>query len=333
MPGISSVHVDQPLKDLALAQVPVGEYATRRVLKPMMVGKQSDKIWELGAETFVTAAPATGKELFLVAPGTPYPRVEYSVTTSDAYFCQKRGLEIAVPDELDANYDSPQMHRAIRTAIVMMSLESAAEQRRVALLTSTSTLPNAAPAAKWDADAANPWADRDTAIEYFRSKGLWHPSTTDLVCVVGLKAWHRFRHNPGLTDKIKGVRDASMPTAEDWRRYLDVDEFIIHADTYNTARDGQTPTFSDMWPDYAGFYVVPKDGAGGGQSLPPGVGPQVGRSFVWRGPDNGDSNTGYGVRKYRDDTRDAWISKVRHHVDEGILQTDAAYLFTDLTAA
>jgi len=320
---------------MAIAQVPIDDYIGMQVLKPMRVGKQSDDLWQFSQGTFFTAAAQAGRELYLVGPGAPYPRIDYDVSTTDAYRCRKYGLEIVCPDEEDANYDSPEMHRAVKASIVLMNLLSAHEQRCVTLLTDVSTTfasYTATPTAKWDADGADPFADRITAVESMKGGGNYNPRVNDLICVIGEAAWLRCQRNEAVIGRMKHVRDALVTTEEDWQKYLQVDKFLVHRGTYNTAKPGQDVSISDMWPDYIGFYSAPKDGPTG-SALPAGVAPGLGRSFIWPGPNNGDGETGYMTKRYRDETIDSWIVKGNHHTDVAVWQARAGYVFTDVSAA
>jgi len=327
MPTPYQVHVDAPLTQYTLAKRPITAYIGHQILKPASVEKESGKIFTYGDDTFFTTAGASGQRLYQHAPGADYAKVNYDVTSTSTYFCEDYGLEIPVTFREIANADKPINPLSNGGAIIMGHLANAQEQRYATLLldsTTTFSSYTGTPAAQWDAALAVPFDDRCTAVESMMENGSYDPMIHDLVCEIGIQGWHLAQRNGDLIDSISGVRDASIITEEDFRKYLQVDKLFIGRGTYNTAKKGQSISLGYIWDgDKVGFYAVPKGNPGEAMSV-------LGATNVWTKENGGSGPLGFAFDRFKLMKQKRYDVVGNHCVDELITMASCGYVFTNV---
>jgi hypothetical protein len=332
MPAGHRIRFDEPLAGLASATMPVEEYVGLQVLKARETKAQTGKLWAYGAGTFFRPAVATGRTAGLVAPGSVYERIEFDVSTSDLYSCEKYGLEAVVTDEEFAaaqQQGQPISNiREFKSNLILRHLLNWTEQRNAALLFDTSTTfasYTSTPTAKWDTDDADPWNDRLTAYESIKGHGYWNRSTCEFVCLMGDEVWQRTRRNPAL---LAAVNDQIMTTTnkitpELFAQYLEVDKVLIGSGTYNSSQDDGSETVANIWGDYAGFYMVPKN-------VQNHVGGILGLSLFYTGV-GGALPYGYMNERYLERAADGEVVKGRHYHDPVVKDAGCGFVFSDMT--
>ena len=327
MPTPYQVHVDAPLTSMSLAKAPITDYIGLRILKPMSVVKESDKLFTYGDDTFFTTAGASGQRLYQHAPGADYAKVEYDITSTQTYFCEDYGLEIPVPIKVIKNADKPLQPLSTAGAIVAGHLLNAQEQRFSTLLqdsTTTFSSYTSTPAAQWDAAAPIPFDDRNTAVQSMMENGSYNPVVHDLICVMGIKGWHLAQRNADLIDSIKGTRDASVITEEDFRKYLQVNQLLIGRGTYNTAKKGQSISLDYIWDgDKVSFFAVPKGSPGDAMAT-------LGATFTWTAENGGAMPTGMAMDRFLLKKQKRYDVVANHCVDEIVLMASCGFIFTNV---
>ena len=334
MPAPHRVRVDLPLAGIASAAMPVEDYVGLQILKPRLTGAQSGKLWAYSDDTFFRAAVATGRTDGLVAPGSAYERIEFDVSASDMYFCDKFGLEAVVTDEEAAEAKAQGRPisdmRAFKAQLILGYLLNMMEQRIAGLLFDTSTTFSSytgTPAAQWDTDTADPYDDRITAYESIKGAGKWNPAKCDFVLLMGDVVWQRVRRNPALLDAIKSTQMATSKriTPELFAQYMDVDKVLIGGGTYNSSKDDGSITVANIWGDYAGFYMVPRN-------VQNHVGPLLGMSLLWDA-NGGALPYGYTTERYDERNADGEVVKGRHYHDPVVSDASCGYVFSNVTSA
>ena len=189
------------------------------------------------------------------------------------------GLEDPVPirdinaaRDQGANFD-PLAGATERTSILV----KLAHEKRVADLvfeTGSYTAGNQtalATASKWDKSAATPVDDVLTALD----KPLIRPNTA----VFGQPAWTRFRQHSDVVDAVKSVggSPAGVVSRQQVAAVLELDQVLVGRTFYNSARKGQSESYSYLWGKNCALLHVNQD-----VKSAQGTMPTFGMTAVWK---------------------------------------------------
>ena len=195
-----------------------------------------------------------------VSPHAMPNEIQWKVS-EDNYSVEDRAFGMWVSNEEVENADAPLRPLMNATESLTDRLELAQERRVAQLIMSSSTyvtsrVLNLTGEARWNGNAAHPITNVLDVIE----RPLMHANTL----VFGHEAWTAFRQHISVLRAVKGYnnsRDASvggLATKDEVKALLGVDNILVGSCRYNSAKKGQTESFSYVWgKSVAALYVNP----------------------------------------------------------------------------
>jgi len=266
-----SLHVDKYLSNVAINYRPQGMIAD--LIFPMVgVGNQSDLI-----KTYSQA------DLFRIeddkrSPGTQANRIQLQVG-SDFYFANNYALkgEVTVEDRKNAD---PAFIRDLEATKVMNIKDKLMMQWELRLSSIVTNATNVNTiylvGSAWaDYTNSNPWADVNTALDYFWDSTGYKANNI----LFGEEAWRNAKRNDTIINKTKstGVDGGDMDATESQVAALfGVDRVLVGAGQYNSADEGQGLSLTSLWGDDVFIYYAP--------TRPNLETPSYGYSFRWTKP-------------------------------------------------
>lgn len=240
----------------------------------------------------------------------------------DSYATKERGAECPVDDRLAKMYrhyfDAEQV--AARRAVDRVLRNQ--EKRIADAIFNTTTFGSATNVSnEWD-DHANATPVDDvlaSKLRVYAACGLWPDSL-----IITRATYLHLRECAQIVDRLKyaGIWDPSRPvTVEALAQVFDLRQVLVAGGTKNTANEGQTAAFSEIWNDeYAAVCKVAET-----NDI---AEPCLGRTFHWTAD---GSMIDCLVETYRDETARADIVRARHEVAEKIIYTEAIDLIGNVT--
>ena len=239
MPVQGTTYVDAVLTQFSL-KYRNSEYIADRVAPIVPVTKTSGKYFVYGRENFTIPES-------LRAPGTLSSTVGWSVST-DEYQCYEYALndliDEIIRDDADASLNIEQSTVEYLTDMILLGRE-----KRVAdLVTNASTFANTEPNPNWNEASCTPIADVEAACEAMRKACGRRPNLMVLPGAVfsSLKTCDEI-----LATLKSGVAKVSVELLQD---LFGIPEILIANAVYNTAKEGDTESLSDVWGDTVGLY-------------------------------------------------------------------------------
>jgi hypothetical protein len=256
------------------------------------------------------------------APRAAYNQSDWTFDT-DTFNCQDHGWTELLDDEERRLYqylfDAETVSVERATQIIMMNHEI----RSAALLFNTGNFSNTAVSVEWSTPAtATPHKDVTiTGFNNMKAVGGIKPN----VGVCSDTVFRNLVNTAEVKDALKYTDPIEMGGAEAQKRaiamYFGLKEMFVGDAVKNTAKKGQTAVIGDIWDDE--YFMLAR--VANTQDLKE---PQVGRTFLW----TTDSPGMLVTESYRveDNRSDAY--RVRHNVDEAIINAASGYLLTNITA-
>lgn len=286
-----------------------------RILPVFEAGEESGKFGKIPVEQLLQS-PETRR-----APGTGYGRGNWKFTT-DSYACEEHGWEEPVDDreaKVYANYFDAEVVSAARALDIVLRNH---EIRIATAIFNSSTWTPTSVTNEWDdASNATPLTDVETAVQAVHAAcGMW-PNAL----IINRKVFRNLRNVDQIVDRVKyqGYMDARAGniTAQAMAEAFDLDQIIIAGSSKNSANEGQSVSFANIWSDeYAMVAKIART-----QDVRE---PCLGRNFHW----SADGSTiGGTVETYRDESVRGNIVRVRHDVDEKVIMTECAQLLDNIT--
>ena len=235
---LSSIHVDQPLSNLAI-QYRNEELVADRVFPQLPVAKLSGKYFVYTkSDKFTQLAPLTSHN-------GDVSESAFGVTTSD-YDCLSYALMQFISREVQENADSPidPLADAVENITAQLMLDR--EIKLAAQLFSTSVVTNntdLTAGTKWTSAASEPISQIFTAIDSI--VGVPGPFSV----LFGRAAWKSFRTHPDVLSSIQYTKGGVAASEADVASFFGFEDVIIGRGSKNTALPGQTASYSDIWGD------------------------------------------------------------------------------------
>jgi hypothetical protein len=286
MPDRSDIHVDQPLTNLAVAYSPRKFNMIADKIVPIVpVDKDSDKYFTYTQKDRFTL-PETVR-----GPKGKANEVDWSVS-NDTFSCVDHALAEFISDKEGANADEPINLLEDTTEFVVDLLLLKREKEIADALTTSgnygaSYRTTLTGTDQWSDDSSDPIGAIDTA-----KAALFYPANT---IVLGKQVYDALRRHPQLLDHVKGgatSRDAAKIGIEQMKAIFELENILVGDGKYNASNKAQTASYSYVWGKYAILaYVDPN-------SRP--------KTVSWRKLFSYSAygyNSGYRVRRYRDETR------------------------------
>lgn len=245
-----------------------------------------------------------------------YNRADFQVEDVD-YATTERGLEGRLGDD-DRSKFASDFDAELETAqTVEARLLREQEIRTMDLLFNTTTwtgsdLYTDNSGAPWDAAGSDAIGHVQAAKEKVRRMTGMDPGTL----LIGKVTWDNLKANTEILDRIKGVvivtQDVLRQTIAG---ILGVDRILVGQGVYNSAAEGGTISVTDIWADDYAMVAVT---ASGNRITEP----CLGRTILW----TGDSPENTTVEEYREEQTRSNVFRIRHHVEEKILDAYFAHL-------
>ena len=312
MPESSALHIDAVLSNLSI------QYINEQLIWPFLmpqikVGKRSDKYYQYNkADTYKIPNDQIGP--------TAMPNEHTWGLSNENYSVVDHALGDWLAQEAIDNSDNPLQPEIDTNDFLNLWLELAQEQRVANKVFAAATYPSGNKVQlsgndQWGGSTDDPIDDITEAIEacFVRANTL----------VFGQAVWKKFRKLSEILDAVKGTSryqgsPGGLATAPEVAGLFEVDRVLVGRARYNSAKEGQTPSYARLWGKHcAALYVAPSPGA---KSITFGLTisemlKQTQRDF--------DKKRGI---------KGAHYFKVAWNSDEKIIASDVGYLIEDAVA-
>lgn len=317
MPQHSDLHIDRPLTNYAV-EYRNAAFIAAEVAPFVPVNNKSD--------SFVTFNKA---DKFSLPEDLRGPKDEANQATwgtgSGSYACKDRALKDFISDAMLANADA-NINPMERTTGFLTDLILLGFEKRVADLaftyanyaTSGLRVTIAGDDQFSSPATSDPIGVIDTAVN-----ACFMPANT---LIMGKAVYDVLKRHPQLLDHVKGgstSNNAAKVTLQNMAEIFEVDRILVGASKYNTAKKGQTASFSYLWGDsVVAAYIDPAVSLDNLTAW---------KTFRWI---QESTDAGYKVRRYRDEKRGGGGNEieVEMSVDEKAVCTDLAYIIYDCLA-
>ncbi|MFZ5998057.1 MAG: hypothetical protein ACOYW7_11315 [Nitrospirota bacterium] len=312
MPEPKALHKDAVLSNLSL------KYRNEAMLWPLVmpvvkVNKRSDVYYVYNkADSFKLVDDKMG-------PKSLANEHDWGVADQN-YSVKDHGVADWLPQEAINNADNPLQPEIDTNDFLNMLLDIAQEKRVADIVMAAASYPTGnkvqiSGTDQWGGSTDDPIDDVMTAVE-----GCFQRANT---LVFGLDAWLKFRKLPEILDAVKAVAGASlkggMASAQEVAQLFEVERVLIGRPRYNSAKEGQTASYSRIWDpkNVAALYVDPNPGI---KTITFGVSFSESLRATYR---DFDGKRGINGAHY---IRPAWNS------DEKVIASDCGYLIEDAIA-
>lgn len=255
MPEPRNLHQDAVLTNLSL------KYRNAAMIWPFVlpevkVGKRSDKFYKYNkADSYTLPDDKIG-------PKSLPNEYDWGVST-DNYSVKDHALGDWLPQEEIDNSDNP-LQPEVDTNDFLNGLLDVAQEKRVAdLVFAAGSYPvgnkvQLSGTGQWGQSADDPIGNILTAIEtcFMRANTI----------VMGADAWMVFRKLPEVLDAVKGSTryqgsPGGLATVAECAGLFEVENWLVGRGRYNTAKPGQTASYSRLWGKHcAALHVPPSPG-------------------------------------------------------------------------
>lgn len=285
-----------------------------RVFPPLPVDERNGQYPRL---TIESAAMLASDDVKRRGPTADYARKDRK-WISDTYSCIEYGLEGLLGDDT-VNDLSRFFDAEATTARLTQTDLLLAHERRVAGAVinegNFAAITGSTAYTEANIEVLDLGLDVDLAKEAIRKRGeSVNPSR--LVCVIPGSLWPVVRASKKLQQRVFGLSrsaDTRPLTPAEMAEALEVREVLIGRSVYNSAKEGKTPSLTDVWANSHIWVGQATDGdlmAGG-----------AGRTMFWR--QDGNLVT---VESYRVDSKRSTAIRVRHTTDEKITNANTGQL-------
>jgi hypothetical protein len=134
------------------------------------------------------------------------------------------------------------------------------------------------------------------------------------VFAMGRDVWTKLKNHPDLLERIKYTQKGVM-TEDLLAGLIGVERVLVGEALYNTALEGETASYSFIWPNNAILMYVPR--------APGLMVPAAGYTFTWMQR---------AVETYRREEAKSTVYRAEQHYDVKVTAPDAGYEFIDAVA-
>jgi len=300
MPEVSDVYVDQILTNISIQYKNSG-FVADQIFPIVGVKKDSGKyfIYEKSGRFTI---PKT-----LRAPKSESRQVDWKVSTG-SYSAEEYALNDLIDDRERDNAAEP-LNLEFDTVEFLTDLILLDYEKRVVdIVTDTSQITQNVTLSgtnQWsDYANSNPIDDIETGKSTIAKAIMQDPN----VLVLGREVYDKLKHHPDILDRIKYTQKG-VATPDLLASIFDIEKVLVANSIYNTAKEGQTPSYTYLWGKNALLaYVSPT----------PGVRKvSLGYTFVSRKRQ---------VRKARDEKKHSTWIEVSVVQDEKLVAASCGYL-------
>ncbi len=312
MPDISTVHLDQFLTNISIAYQNATFYG-RQLFPIVPVARQTNKY------------PIFGKERFKLYDDSRRPGDEALERpawrlSNDLYFCDGHAQKEAIPDELKANSDVPDIE--IQTTEDLSDSIWLRHEKAVFdnIFGTGSGIPNTtlSGTSQWS-DFTN--SDPINAVETQKSTIFKNTAKVPNTLLVSYPVFLQLRQHPRILDRFKYTQTAVL-MPDHLRTAFDVQNFWVAGALKDTANQGQAAALDFIWGKNALLAYVPEQAGRRVVAL--------GYTFAWLY--DGGTNQGFLVKRYREEKRTADFIEVQVYYDPKVVVAQAGYAWLNAVA-
>ena len=319
-PTQQQVHAVNTLDNFSIAYLQAQSEYIAAAISPMVpVVKQTDRYFIASKADFFR------DELKLRAPGTPFAKIGFGLTT-DTFYCEQYAAEFPLPDEiaegsdLDLERDGVELitqKALIRWEALMAAKVFAAGWTGQADQTGVAAGPVGAQFLQFDQGGAIPLDILETAIQAVKVACGTKPNTV----AMGADVWAKLKVHADLKDIIKHTSPEVVKPAL-LAAHLEVDRVLIGGAVYNSANEGATATMArlvgkQVWLGYVNPSVTLRNLS-------------AVKTFMWKRKEAYNPTTGMRLRIVRDENTesqeirgDIYLDVKRTALDAGCRLVDA----------
>ena len=252
------------------------------------------------------------------APEGQTPTVTFTTDQADAYTLEEHALKAMAADKIAENQENPFNEQRDKTEFVMDLLSVAREYGLSSYMnddgnfTNTSTLSGTS---QWSGDDDDPLGDVKTAIG--TAADAMNQYDGDMSLIMSTPVWRQFV----VLDEVKDllgfkysqtayIRPEQIATA------LGIRQVIIARGRYNSAEDGQTDSFSNLWGKHCWAAYIPRQ---------PKI-KEICFGYTCR------RSAALQVSKWRDEDIEGWWVKCKDEYDQYIMDETAVYMIKNAVA-
>lgn len=261
------------------------------------------------------------------APGSEYKRTQFSFG-NNTYATQENGIEIPLDHRLLKMYrhwiDAAGAAVEIARDIVLRNMEKRVADMIFNATTWTGSSLFTSVTTEWSNAASGvPLTDvKNAKIKVKTATGMW-PNAL----IISRAVFMHLQDSAQVIARIvaSGAGNPAKPTdinTQMLAQVFDLPNIIVAGGALNTANEGQTATFGDMWDDE---YAMVARISPGGQSLMPGLG----RIFHWA---EDGSQIGTTIEEYEENRTRSTIIRARHDTDEMVIDVNSGHLLGNISA-
>lgn len=313
MPEPKDLHVDAPLTNYS-QQYKNEEMIADMVLPLVKVAKRSDVYWKYAKDERFTLPDDK------IGPKSEGNEVEWNVTT-DNYSVEDYSFQEFVSNAEKDNADMPLDPEKDALDFLMELLTLAREKRTADLVFAAGTYPvgnkvQLAGVNQWsDETNSNPIKDILTGLD----AAFMRPN----IIVLGAASWLALRKHPKVLDAVKGATRSQaskggIASREDVASLFEVDAILVGRSKRNTAKKGQSASYSRMWGKHAALLRIEKGLTPRSISFGCAFQEMKSQVFKWDVPGRG--------------VKGGTMVKVAWNMDEKIKASDLGYFIEDATA-
>lgn len=321
-PGLTDVHVDRPLTQIAIAYAQRPEaFIADRVFPVVPVSKKSDKYFVL--------PPQKRDEMRKQAPGAQPARRTHTVS-NDSYSCDVWSLAEDLADQVAANYDEPlDAQREIteglsEAGMIRKELEFVASYFTTGKWTTdvagvNNSTPGTNEVSRWDRDDATPIEDVRRYKRIVQKRKGFTPNKL----VLGPEAYDALLDHPDIVGRLDRGQTTgpAIVMRQNLAALFEVDEVLVFNSIYDTAPEGATASMSFIGSKSALLvYAAPR---------PSLYAPSGGYTFSWTGL-LGAGALGMRMRNVRNDEREANMLQIQMAFDQKLVEPDLGQFFSTI---
>lgn len=314
------LHIDGPLSNLVIGFEPEG-FIVDQIFPEVPVAHKSDNYYVWNQGDFFRVRNT------IRAPKTKGNKVEYNVS-SETYIAKNYALRTEESFEDMANQDKVLRTRQKDMRALKNDLMTDWEDRVARLVTSGSNLGSfttlSGPSQWSDFANSDPINDVEVGKEFIRS----NTGKTANKIIIPQATMVQLKQHPDIVDRLGLGGNPEAPrkvTAQALASLFEVDTILVPTAIKNTAEEGQSDSFSDIWSDN----VVIMHTTNGPD--PDGRDPSLGYSFRWEAAQLG--NRSWVAEVWNDpDGGDFENRRVQYRQDEKITASKLGYLIADTVA-
>lgn len=266
------LHIDAPLSNLVIGFEPTG-FIVDQIFPKVNVGKQSDLYYKWDQGNFFRIPDTTR------SPKTKGKLVEFNVS-SETYYANNYSLRSEEAFEDTVNQDKMLNTRKKDLRALKNLLWLDWEDRLASQISSGSNVGSfttLSGTSQWsDFTNSDPINDVEVGKESIRSTtGL----DTNLM-IIPQTTLIQLKQHPDIVDRLGLGGNPETPrkvTVDALAALFEIDKVLIGTTIKNTAEEGATPTFSDIWSNVVLAHVT-------NGPEPDGKDPSLGYSFRWEAP-------------------------------------------------